>query len=58
MGIDIANEIYPEAIDWFVGTAAGMDIGDSDAEDSDEDDEDDGAEEIDLEKPKAKKQKN
>lgn len=58
LGIDIANDIYPEAIDWFTGTAAGMDIGDSDAEDSDEDDEDDGAEEIDLEKPKAKKQKN
>ncbi|KAH8120660.1 hypothetical protein DFH11DRAFT_82001 [Phellopilus nigrolimitatus] len=57
IGLVIANDIYPEAIDWFTGKAgSGVDI--SDEEDSeDEDDEDEDAEEIDLEKPETKKQR-
>lgn len=52
IGTIIANELFPEAIDYFLGTAD--DDLDSDDEDS-EDDED--ADEIDLEKPRPKKQK-
>ncbi|KAJ7042643.1 hypothetical protein C8F04DRAFT_1076616 [Mycena alexandri] len=52
LGITIANEIFPEAIEYFLGQAGG----DDDDLDSDDEDEDD-AEEIDLEKPKSKKQK-
>lgn len=48
----IANEIFPEATDYFLGNTGGDEL-DSD----DEDDEDDSADEIDLEKPKIKKQK-
>ncbi|KAJ7169487.1 hypothetical protein C8R46DRAFT_1088938 [Mycena filopes] len=51
LGITIANEIFPEAIEYFLGQAGDDDI------DSDDEDEDDEAEEIDLEKPKSKKQK-
>lgn len=47
----IANEIFPDAIEFFLGTMGG------DEADSDEDDSDDDAEEIDLEKPKSKKQR-
>lgn len=53
MGISIASEIFPEAIDYFLGNAGGDEL-DSD---DDEDDDDDDAEEIDLEKPRSKKQK-
>ncbi|KAF9023438.1 hypothetical protein BDZ89DRAFT_1102710 [Hymenopellis radicata] len=54
IGLSIATEIFPEAIEFFLGH--GQDDGmDSDI-DSDED-EDDDAEEIDLEKPRTKKQK-
>ncbi|KAG6869946.1 hypothetical protein C0993_005521, partial [Termitomyces sp. T159_Od127] len=53
MGINIASEIFPEAIDYFLGNAGGDEL-DSDDE---EDDDDDDAEEIDLEKPRTKKQK-
>ncbi|KAG6858534.1 hypothetical protein C0993_005524, partial [Termitomyces sp. T159_Od127] len=52
MGINIASEIFPEAIDYFLGNAGGDEL-DSD----DEEDDDDDAEEIDLEKPRTKKQK-
>lgn len=48
----IANEIFPEATDYFLGNAGGDEL-DSDEEDDDDDD----AEEIDLEKPKSKKRK-
>ncbi|KAG6820755.1 hypothetical protein H0H93_012019 [Arthromyces matolae] len=54
MGITIANEIFPDAIEYFLGHAGGEDIDSDDEEDDDEDD----AEEIDLEKPRTKKQKN
>ncbi|KAG7099545.1 hypothetical protein E1B28_001379 [Marasmius oreades] len=53
IGVSICNEIFPEAIDYFLGRAGGESL-DSDEEDEDDDDD---AEEIDLEKPKAKKQK-
>ncbi|KAJ7596641.1 hypothetical protein C8J56DRAFT_917945 [Mycena floridula] len=50
LGVTIANEIFPEAIDFFMGQ--GEDI------DSDEEDSDDSNEaEIDLEKPVSKKRK-
>ncbi|KAF8971429.1 hypothetical protein BDZ97DRAFT_1913911 [Flammula alnicola] len=52
VGIVIANEIFPEAIEYFLGNVDG-DITDSE----EEDDEDDDAEEIDLEKPRTKKRK-
>ncbi|TFK41303.1 hypothetical protein BDQ12DRAFT_679231 [Crucibulum laeve] len=53
LGLTIANEIFPEAIEYFLGNAGGDDI-DSDSE---EEDDDEDAEEIDLEKPRSKKQK-
>lgn len=53
IGLTIGNEIFPEAIDYFMGNAGGEDL-DSDDED---DEDDDDAEEIDLEKPRSKKQK-
>jgi len=51
VGVNIANEIFPEAVEYFLGQA-GDEI---DSEDEEEDDDD--AEEIDLEKPRTKKQK-
>ncbi|KAJ7225878.1 hypothetical protein GGX14DRAFT_422715 [Mycena pura] len=53
LGITIANDVFPEAIEYFLGQAGGdeLDSGDED------DDDDDDAEEIDLEKPRSKKQK-
>ncbi|KAL4068252.1 hypothetical protein V8B97DRAFT_1918756 [Scleroderma yunnanense] len=55
IGTTIANEIFPSATDYFLGTIPGDDL---DSEDeSDDDDDDDDAEEIDLEKPRPKKQK-
>ena len=53
IGVTIANEIFPEAIEYFLGNMNGED---EDSEDDSEDD-DDEAEEIDLEKPKTKKRK-
>jgi template-activating factor I len=50
LGLHIANEIFPEAIDYFLGNAGG-----DDEESEEEDDSDDDAEEIDLEKPRPKK---
>ncbi|KIK05549.1 hypothetical protein K443DRAFT_675108 [Laccaria amethystina LaAM-08-1] len=52
VGLAIANEIFPEAIEYFLGNISS----ESDSEDS-EDDDDDDAEEIDLEKPRNKKRK-
>ena len=56
VAVYIANELFPEAIEWFTGEAAEVTVSDEE-EDSDEDsiDDDDDAEEIDLEKPRAKK---
>ncbi|KIY67442.1 hypothetical protein CYLTODRAFT_422549 [Cylindrobasidium torrendii FP15055 ss-10] len=53
LGLCIANDVFPEAIEYFLGNAGNGEL-DSDDEDSDDDDD---AEEIDLEKPRAKKQK-
>jgi len=54
LGIVIAHELFPDVIDWFLGTnQAGDD--DSDEEYSEEDDENE--DEIDLEKPRTKKQR-
>ncbi|KAI0067944.1 hypothetical protein BV25DRAFT_1794156 [Artomyces pyxidatus] len=55
LGVTIANEIFPDAIQYFKG-----DIGDELYSDEEEDSDTDGedAEEIDLEKPRAKKAKN
>lgn len=52
VGIVIANEIFPEAIEYFLGNVDG-DVTDSEEDDDDDDD----AEEIDLEKPRPKKPK-
>ncbi|KAF5384683.1 hypothetical protein D9757_006226 [Collybiopsis confluens] len=53
IGLSISNELYPDAIDYFLGEAGGDEM-DSD----DEEDDDDDADEIDLEQPKPKKRKN
>ncbi|OSD05920.1 hypothetical protein PYCCODRAFT_1464619 [Trametes coccinea BRFM310] len=55
IGVTIANDVFPEAIEYFLGHAGGDDI---DTDDEDEESEDDENEdEIDLEKPRSKKQK-
>ncbi|KAG1866283.1 hypothetical protein C8R48DRAFT_704579 [Suillus tomentosus] len=54
IGAQIANEIFSEATDYFMGNIAGDEL---DSEEEDSEDDDDDAEEIDLEKPRAKKQK-
>lgn len=48
----IATEIFPDAIEYFLGQMGGDDL-ESDSEEEDGDDQD----EIDLEKPRSKKQK-
>jgi len=53
LGVTIANEVFPDAIEHFLGQTGG----DEDLDSDDEDDDDDEAEEIDLEKPRSKKQK-
>jgi len=50
VGLVIANEVFPECIEYFLGNVEN-EISDSE----DEEDDDDEAEEIDLEKPRAKK---
>jgi template-activating factor I len=50
VGLVIANEVFPECIEYFLGNVEN-EISDSE----DEEDDDDDAEEIDLEKPRAKK---
>jgi template-activating factor I len=54
LGIIIAQDFFPEAVDYFYGRAGGDDL---DSDDEDDDSEDDDAEEIDLEKPRTKKAK-
>jgi len=53
IGTTIANEVFVEATDYFLGNVPSDEM-DSEDEESDDDDE---AEEIDLEKPRTKKQK-
>ncbi|KAF9243912.1 hypothetical protein BU15DRAFT_86334 [Melanogaster broomeanus] len=54
IGTTIANEVFVEATDYFLGNIPSDEL-DSDDEESDDDDDD--ADEIDLEKPRSKKQK-
>ncbi len=53
VGVAIANDVFPEAIEYFLGHTGGEELDSDEEEDSEDDDE----EEIDLEKPRAKKQK-
>ena len=53
IGVLIGNDIFPDAIEYFLGQRGDVD---SDEEEDSEDDDDD-AEEIDLEKPRAKRAK-
>lgn len=55
LGVLIANEIYPEAMEYFKGTAV-QNYSDDEEDEEDEEDDDD-EEEIDLEKPRTKKQR-
>jgi len=55
LGVVIANEVFPDAIDYFRGDVGGDELY-SDEEDEESDDEDEN-EEIDLEKPRAKRPK-
>lgn len=55
IGSTIANDIFSEAVDYFLGNVANDEL---DSEEEDSEDDDDDAEEIDLEKPRAKKAKN
>lgn len=54
MGVTIANEVFPEAIEYFLGNINNEEE-DSEEDDSEDDEEDDA--EIDLEKPRIKKRK-
>jgi len=54
LGVAIANEIFPEAMEYFKGTARNYSDDEDDDEDEDDDDEED---EIDLLKPRQKKTK-
>ncbi|KAI0651556.1 hypothetical protein C8Q79DRAFT_933983 [Trametes meyenii] len=54
VGVTIANDVFPEAIEYFLGHAGGEDV---DSDDEDDSDDDENEEEIDLEKPRPKKQK-
>ncbi|KAI0308012.1 hypothetical protein B0F90DRAFT_1679425 [Multifurca ochricompacta] len=56
LGVVIANEVFPDAIEYFRGDAGGDELY-SDDEDEESDEDDDENEEIDLEKPRAKKAK-
>jgi template-activating factor I len=53
--LTIATEVFPEAVEFFLGRAGADEFDEEDSEDEEEDDDD--AEEIDLEKPRPKKQK-
>ena len=55
MGVIIANEIFPEAVEFFKGTAL-QNFSDDDENEEDEEG-DEGEEEIGLKKPKPKKQR-
>ncbi|KAG8219994.1 hypothetical protein J3R82DRAFT_1001, partial [Butyriboletus roseoflavus] len=54
IGTTIANEVFIEATDYFLGNVPSDEI---DSEDEESDDDDDEADEIDLEKPRSKKLK-
>ncbi|KAI6153397.1 hypothetical protein BKA82DRAFT_4089456 [Pisolithus tinctorius] len=54
IGATIANEVFPNATDHFLGTIPGDDM---DSDEESEEDDDDDADEIDLEEPRPKKQK-
>ena len=54
VGIAIANEVFPEAIEYFMGN---VNEGESDSDEEDSDDEEDESAEIDLEKPRTKKRR-
>ncbi|KAF8845289.1 hypothetical protein BDN67DRAFT_961589 [Paxillus ammoniavirescens] len=54
IGTTLANEVFSDATDYFLGNVPSDEL-DSDDEESEDDDDD--AEEIDLEKPRSKKQK-
>lgn len=60
LGMVIANEVFPDAIDFYEGKVDDDDLSDVDDEDEDEEDEEEDEDEeaeIDLEKPEPKKQK-
>lgn len=50
LGVLIANDIFPDAIEYFLGQRSG-----DDDESEEEEDDDSDEEEIDLEKPRPKK---
>jgi len=54
IGTTIANEVFVEATNYFLGNVPSDEV---DSEDEDSEDDDDDADEIDLEKPRSKKQK-
>ena len=57
IGTTIANEVFVEATNYFLGNVPSDEIDSEDEESDDDDDDDDEAEEIDLEKHKSKKQR-
>ena len=54
LGVNIAHDVFPEAIEYFLGEKGGAEI---DSDEEDEEDDDENEEEIDLEKPRVKKRK-
>jgi len=53
LGVIIADDVFPNAIDYFLGRGPnGLDAWEDDEDDEDEEDDDDDADEIDLEKPR------
>ena len=54
LGVNIAHDVFPEAIEYFLGEKGGVEI---DSEDEEDEEEDENEEEIDLEKPRVKKRK-
>ncbi|TFY83309.1 hypothetical protein EWM64_g702 [Hericium alpestre] len=54
LGVLIANEVFPDAIEYFLGNANGDELDSDEEEESDDENED----EIDLEQPRSKKAKN
>jgi len=54
IGVTIATEIFPDAIEYFLGNLGGEEL---DSEDEDEDEDEEEEDEIDLEKPRSKRQR-
>jgi len=54
IGVTIATEIFPDAIEYFLGNLGGEEL---DSEDEDEDEDEEEEDEIDLEKPRSKKRR-